>query len=68
MEGVKKLFVDRLQATWEKINKIEELRFKINLEISDKFEASEIDREQLNLDKNCANITFKIDPQRIVKK
>ncbi|XP_019867911.2 tektin-2 [Aethina tumida] len=67
VEGVKKLFVDRLQATWEKINKIEELRFKINLEISDKFEASEIDREQLNLDKNCANITFKIDPQRIVK-
>ncbi|CAH0546348.1 unnamed protein product [Brassicogethes aeneus] len=67
VEGVKKLFVERLQATWEKVNKLEELKFKVNLEINDKAEAAEIDKEQLELNKNCANITFKIDPLRIVK-
>jgi tektin-2 len=64
---VKKLLVERCQAAWEKLNKLEEVKFKLNLELNDKTEAIEIDKDQLNLDKNCANISFKTDPLRIVK-
>lgn len=67
VETVKKLLVERCQSVWEKLNKLEEVKFKLNLEINDKNEALEIDRDQLTLDKNCANITFKTDPLRTVK-
>lgn len=60
--------MERCQAAWEKLNKLEEIRFKLNLELNDKTEAIEIDKDQLTLDKNCANISFKTDPLRIVKK
>ncbi|CAH1119805.1 unnamed protein product [Phaedon cochleariae] len=66
-ENVKKLLKERCQATWEKLNKLEEVKFQLNLDINDKTEALEIDKDQLTLDKNCANITFKIDPLRTVK-
>jgi len=62
------MLIDRCQDAWEKINKLNEVRFKLNLDINDKHEAIEIDKDQLTLDKNCANISFKTDPLRIVKK
>lgn len=67
IEGVKKMLIERCQEAWEKINKLNEVRFKLNLDINDKHEAIEIDKDQLTLDKNCANISFKTDPLRIVK-
>lgn len=67
-KGVKRMLMDRCQATWEKINKLEQVLFRLNLEINDKSEAIEIDKDQLTLDKNCANITFKTDALRTVKK
>ncbi|XP_066153766.1 tektin-2 [Euwallacea fornicatus] len=67
VEEVKKVLVERCQTAWEKINVLNEVRFKLNMHISDKQEAIEIDKDQLNLDKNCGNISFKTDPLRIVK-
>ncbi|XP_017781142.1 PREDICTED: tektin-B1, partial [Nicrophorus vespilloides] len=67
LEGVKKLLVERCQAAWEKINRLEEVRFKLTLDINDKQESIELDKDQLTLDKNCANISYKIDPLRIAK-
>ncbi|XP_074028029.1 tektin-B1 [Leptinotarsa decemlineata] len=67
VENVKKLLIEKCQTTWEKLNKLEEVKFQLNLDINDKSEAFEIDKDQLTLDKNCANITFKIDPLRTVK-
>lgn len=60
--------MERCQAAWEKLNRLDEVRFKLNLDLNDKKEASEIDKDQLSLDRNCANISFKIDPLRIPKK
>lgn len=68
VESVKKLLVERCQKAWEKLNKLEEVKFKLHLEIDDKAEAIDIDKDQLTLDKNCANISFKPDSLRIVKK
>lgn len=65
VENVKKLLMDRCQATWEKLNRLEEVRFKLRLDINDKKEAIAIDTDQLTLDKNCANISFKTDPLKI---
>lgn len=67
VEDVKKMLIERCQGAWEKINNLNEVRFKLNLDINDKHEAIEIDRDQLTLDKNCANISFKTDPLRVVK-
>lgn len=60
--------MERCQATWEKLNRLAEVKFKLTLDINDKTESIEIDKDQLELDKNCANITYKIDPLRIPKK
>lgn len=67
MENVKKLLMDRSQSAWEKINRLQEIRFKVMLDINDKHEAIDIDKDQLTMDKNCANISFKTDALRIPK-
>ncbi|KAF2903482.1 hypothetical protein ILUMI_02716 [Ignelater luminosus] len=67
VENVKKLLMDRCQSAWEKINRLEEVKFKVQLDINDKNETIEIDKDMLTLDKNCANISFKTDPLRIPK-
>lgn len=68
VENVKKLLMDRCQGAWEKINRLEEVKFKLVLDVNDKTEAIEIDKDQLTMDKNCANISFKTDPLRVPKK
>ncbi|KAK9737978.1 hypothetical protein QE152_g10253 [Popillia japonica] len=65
LESVKKLLIDRCQTSWEKLNRLEEVKFKLVLDINDKGETMEIDKEQLKLDRNCANISYKTDSLRI---
>lgn len=60
--------MDRCQASWEKLNRLQEVRFKLTLEIDNKEESVEIDKDQLTLDKNCANTSFKLDALRTPKK
>ncbi|GLV34019.1 uncharacterized protein CBL_11098 [Carabus blaptoides fortunei] len=67
LEDVKKMLMDRCQASWEKLNRLQEVRFKLTLEIDNKEESVAIDKDQLTLDKNCANISFKLDALRIPK-
>ncbi|XP_044766748.1 tektin-2 [Coccinella septempunctata] len=67
VEAVKKHLMERCLAAWEKINKLQEVKFKLELDLNDKTEAREVDKDQLTLDKNCANISHKTDPLRIVK-
>ncbi|XP_022901941.1 tektin-2 [Onthophagus taurus] len=65
LENVKKLLIERCQSAWEKINRLDEVKFKVQLDINDKHESIELDKDQLTLDKNCANISYKTDPLRI---
>ncbi|KAJ2947550.1 hypothetical protein O0L34_g17338 [Tuta absoluta] len=60
-ESNKKLLIDRCQSTWEKINRLEVVKFKLQLDLNDKNEALAIDKDMLSLDNNCANITYKTD-------
>lgn len=67
IENNQKLLRDQCQSAWEKLNRLEDVRFKLNLEITNKKEAENIDMAQLELNKFSANITFKPDPTRIPK-
>lgn len=62
------MLIDRCQNTWEKINKLEVVKFKLMLDLNDKKEALQIDKDMLSLDKNCANITYKTDPLKTPKR
>lgn len=68
VENNQKMLMDQCHSAWEKINRLNEVKFKLNLEIDNKHEAEVIDTNQLRLDKFCANITYKPDPLRAPKK
>ncbi|XP_078040896.1 tektin-B1 [Augochlora pura] len=67
IENVKHSLTQRIQAAWEKLNRLEEVRFKIALEVEDKDETIKIDKENLSLDRTCANISFKPNALRVPK-
>ncbi|XP_063390363.1 tektin-B1-like [Cydia fagiglandana] len=67
-ESNKKMLIDRCQSAWEKINKLEVVKFKLQLDLNDKNEALQIDKDMLSLDKDCANITYKTDSLKTPKR
>ncbi|XP_076285805.1 tektin-2 [Lasioglossum baleicum] len=67
IENVKQSLTARIQAAWEKLNRLEEVRFKISLEVEDKDETIKIDKENLSLDRTCANISYKPNALRTPK-
>lgn len=68
IENNQKMLTDQCHAAWEKLNLLDEVKFKLELEIENKKEAQNIDEAQMSLDKFCANITFKPDATRVPKK
>ncbi|XP_076649780.1 tektin-2 isoform X2 [Halictus rubicundus] len=67
IENVKQSLTSRIQAAWEKLNRLEEVRFKVSLEVEDKDETIKIDKENLSLDRTCANISYKPNALRTPK-
>ncbi|XP_012284143.1 tektin-2 [Orussus abietinus] len=67
LEGAKKLLTDRVQAAWEKLNRLEEVKFTLGLDLENKIEAINIDKGNLNLDVTCADISYKPNALRIPK-
>lgn len=68
VENNQRMLRDQCQAAWEKLNRLKEVEFKLNLDLTDKREAEGIDMAQLELDTHCANITFKTEPTRVPRK
>ncbi|KAG8311469.1 tektin 2 (testicular) [Homalodisca vitripennis] len=68
LESLKKMLTDKAQAAWEQMNRLEEVRFQLKQDLQDKDETLEICRNNLGMDKNCANTSFKPDPLRLPKK
>ncbi|XP_075225914.1 tektin-2 [Lycorma delicatula] len=68
LEALKKMLGEKCQAAQEQINRLLDLRFQLNQDLSDKNETLEIDRYNMAIDKNCANISYKPDPLRIPKR
>lgn len=68
VENNQRLLADQCQKAWEKLCRLEEVKFKLGLEVDNKSEAEDLDRSQLSLDKFAANISYKTDPIRNPKK
>lgn len=49
----------RFQDAWEKLNRLEAVKYKVQLDVDDKDETIKIDTDNLNLDRTCANISYK---------
>ncbi|XP_076672239.1 tektin-B1 isoform X2 [Andrena cerasifolii] len=67
IENIKQSLTDRVQAAWEKLNRLEEVRFAVDLHLEDKEETIKIDNENLKLDRTCANISYKPNALRTPK-
>lgn len=57
--NVKETFTNRAQAAWEKLNHLEDVKFKLSLDIEDKSETIRIDKENFELDGTFANLSYK---------
>lgn len=68
VENNQRLLRDQNQGAWEQLNRLQEVKFKLELDLTDKDEAQEIDQHQLEVDKHCAKVTFKTDSTRVPKK
>ncbi|KAH8398954.1 hypothetical protein KR222_001612 [Zaprionus bogoriensis] len=64
LENNQRLLADRCQKAWEKLTRLEEVRFNIGMEIENKVEAVDLDTVQLALNRNSAGISYKPDPMR----
>lgn len=64
LENNQVLLSDRCQKAWEKLTRLEEVRFNISLEIENKVEAVDMDTVQLTLNRNSSGISNKPDPMR----
>jgi hypothetical protein len=68
MERLKALLTDKCQAAWEQLNRLREIQFKLQLDIGNKKNAVAIDKDNLEMTKECAGISCKPDPLRIPQK
>lgn len=68
IETMKKSLTETIQAAWEKLNRLEEIRFQVNLDLEDKTEALIIDRDNANLNRDSASISYKPNSLRIPKR
>ncbi|KAH8354958.1 hypothetical protein KR093_002910 [Drosophila rubida] len=64
LENNQRLLAERCQNAWAKLTRLEEVRFKIGMEIENKVEAVDLDNVQLAMDRNSAGISYKPDPMR----
>lgn len=68
IEAAKQSLNDKIRAAWLKSNKLEEVRFQVNLDHEDKTTSIDIDYENLILNKNSAGISCKPNVLRIPKR
>lgn len=57
--NVKETFTNRAQAAWEKLNHLEDVKFKLSLDIEDKSETIRIDKKNFELDGTSGNLSYK---------
>lgn len=64
LENNQRLLVERCQKAWEKLLRLEEVRFKISRELANKRDTEDMESALVALDRNSANISLKPDPLR----
>ncbi|XP_055597832.1 tektin-2-like [Uranotaenia lowii] len=65
VESNQRLLRDQSQGAWEQLNRLQEVKFKLELDLTDKDEAQAIDQNQLGVNEHCSNVTLKTEPLRV---
>ncbi|KAH8298512.1 hypothetical protein KR044_008951 [Drosophila immigrans] len=65
LENNQRLLSDRCHNAWKKLNRLQDVREKIRMEIENQIDARKLDSKQLMLDRNSTEISCKPDSQRI---
>lgn len=68
VESSVKMLADQCQRAWEQLNRLNEVKMKLNLELMHKNEARDCDNQQRLTNEVCSNVTFKTDPMRNPRK
>lgn len=68
VENNQRMLRDQCQSAWQRLNSLTDVKCKIDVEIMHKVEAKNCDIQQLGLNRDCSNITYKTDPMRNPKK
>ncbi|XP_020286874.1 tektin-B1 [Pseudomyrmex gracilis] len=56
---IQETFTQRVHDAWEKLNSLESIRYKLNVDIEDKNKSIGIDRDNLEMDHTSANLSHK---------
>jgi tektin-2 len=68
IENNQRILRDQCQLAWEQLNRLQEMRFKLDMDVTNKSEAKDLDAQQLEIDESSASVSFKTDPLRVPKK
>lgn len=68
VESSVKTLADQCQRAWEQLNRLNDVKMKLNLELMHKNEARDCDNQQRFMTELSSNVTFKTDPMRNPKK
>ncbi|XP_023703797.1 tektin-B1 isoform X3 [Cryptotermes secundus] len=67
IEHLKAFLTNKCQTAWEQINRLKEVQFSLQLDISNKKAAVAIDKENFEMTEDCSGTSYKPDPLRIPK-
>lgn len=67
MMNNQRLLAERCQKAWEKMNRLEDLKSKMLLEIENKVNTIDLDMQQLELDTSSTKISYKMNATRSPK-
>lgn len=68
VENSVKMLADQCQRAWEQLNRLNDAKMKLNLELLHKNEARDCDNQQRFTNDECSNVSFKTDPMRNPRK
>lgn len=68
VENSVKMLADQCQRAWEQLNRLNDAKMKLNLELVHKNEARDCDNQQRFTNDACSNVSYKTDPMRNPKK
>lgn len=68
VESGVKMLADQCQRAWEQLNRLNDIKMKLSLELMHKNEARDCDNQQRFTNELSTNVTFKTDPMRQPRK
>jgi hypothetical protein len=66
-ESLRAFLTSKCQAAWEHMNRLREVQFSLQLDISNKKDAIAIDKGNFEMTKDSAGTSYKPDPLRTPK-